>query len=93
MGATFHFTCPACTYQARVSGREDFGMVAVTTTVACSSCRKLYDVPVGEFGQQTRQPYCPKNRAHPVVVWTHPGACPRCAATLDRPEAPDQLWD
>ncbi len=32
------------------SGGHDFGMLAVTDTYICTSCKKVVDVTVGEYG-------------------------------------------
>ena len=44
MGRTFHFDCPYCHYQARVSGGADTGINCVVQTIVCLDCRRLFDV-------------------------------------------------
>jgi len=44
MGRTFHFDCPYCHYQARVSGGADCGLNCAVQTVVCLDCRQLFDV-------------------------------------------------
>lgn len=44
MGKTFHFDCPHCHYQTRVSGGADEGVSCRVQTVVCLDCRELFDV-------------------------------------------------
>ncbi len=44
MGRYYVFECGKCGYNAEVSGGPDVGMACATTTIACSTCDKLYDV-------------------------------------------------
>ncbi len=97
MGTLYDFKCESCGYIAEVSGGDDAGMNVVTTTISCGVCRELYDVVVLQVHRPelgTKEPQCPKAKAHPVRIWNSPGPCPRC----DEPLAPDPegdviLWD
>ena len=44
MGRTYHFDCPYCHYQARVSGGADTGLNCAVQTIVCLDCRQLFDV-------------------------------------------------
>ena len=44
MGRTYHFDCPYCHYQARVSGGADAGVNCAVQTIVCLDCRQLFDV-------------------------------------------------
>jgi len=44
MGRTFHFDCPHCHYQARVSGGAETGLNCAVQTIVCLDCRQLFDV-------------------------------------------------
>ena len=97
MGKRYTFKCDYCGYSAEVSGGDDAGMVGTTTTISCGVCRELYDVVVWQVRRQelgTKEPQCPKAKAHPVSIWNYPGACPRCTEPLvPDPEGIVALWD
>jgi hypothetical protein len=102
MGSLFRYRCPACKYKAEVAGESDSGFFASTVTICCSNCKKLYDVVVSQCkpNAQTEleewedvQPRCPRSSKHLWREWRHPGQCPKCGATMNRPDSPDVLWD
>lgn len=67
MGSHDQFTCTACDYSAEVSGGDDVGMMVLTTTIACETCKKLYDVEVGPLHRCSPEPAtlpkrCPASR-------------------------------
>jgi hypothetical protein len=43
MGRSYWFECPKCGYRAKVSGREDRGLIFFVQTILCRDCRELYD--------------------------------------------------
>lgn len=97
MGTSRMFTCRACGYRAEVSGGDDAGTLVLTTTVTCTICRRLYDVPVATTERLpptwTRvEPACPKDERHPVERWSHPGPCPRCGQRMRRGPV-EVFWD
>ena len=51
MGAIVLFHCPACGYQAEVSGGLDYGWLGVTHTVSCPLCRELSDMLICDTSQ------------------------------------------
>lgn len=87
----YRFTCRACGYAADVAGEVTTDFLVRTATVVCLDCRELHDVEVARR-DSTAVPYgpsaeicCPADCDHDVRSWTHPGACPQCAAPgLDR---------
>ena len=87
MGGWLEFKCGSCGYEVMVSGRDDVGFSARTTTVLCNDCEKLYDVVTfkvpGGMGTErkptgTIEPECPKSNEHAIRRWTHPDVCPKC---------------
>jgi hypothetical protein len=96
MGTLYNFGCGSCGYQAEVSGGRDAGMAQLTATIACEDCQELYDVVTSEHPfNRTRVEIplrCPKSVLHYVRLWTHPGSCPKCSASLKR-ERETVIWD
>ena len=88
MGEWFEFKCPKCGYRAEVSGGKDCGMVAVTETMICESCRELVDVQIGfaipspdnkwdkEMGR------CPECRSDDLTPWRKSRPCPKCSTKM-----------
>lgn len=99
MGMRVEFICPACGLKGLVSGGEDCGMVAATTTIYCETCETLQDALVSEvpFDTAPRQiePRCEKRKSHRIQVWNRDQPCPRCGqALLKEDEAGITLmWD
>jgi len=50
MGTTYSLKCNKCGYQVLTSAGHDYGMVAVTDTYICKTCKAMVDVMVGEYG-------------------------------------------
>ncbi len=106
MGTLYEFKCPECGYSAEVSGDDDVGMGAVTTTIACKTCKKLLDVVIseepwlvtlGEPGLSWDPDFqpkiqCKKSARHNLQRWTFPGACPKCGTMMERGEMTAR-WD
>jgi hypothetical protein len=99
MGQRFHFRCASCAYEAEVSGGPDCGMAAATQTVACSKCKKLWDVVTSHepwnYGVVTIPMKCPKSRAsaHKVTAWNRGDPCPQCGGVMRARRDPVLLWD
>jgi Zn finger protein HypA/HybF involved in hydrogenase expression len=96
MGQTITFRCTACDYGANVSGGDDAGMAAETTTVECEHCKVLMDVVIGrrEQGFVPIEPRCVNRKDHRVRRWTSPGPCPRCGATMEEDSGDEVIqWD
>ena len=103
MGQKVEFNCPGCGYEAKVSGGEDSGFISRTTTVSCSTCRRLFDVTVAKTDQmpdisrrerkwRSRPVRCPRCGKRDVTLWSHPGPCPKCGAVMEQGRV-EILWD
>ena len=44
MGTRYRYFCRKCLYEAFVSGGNDVGMTAATSTVRCYDCKEIKDV-------------------------------------------------
>lgn len=99
MGMSLDFLCPACGLEGHVSGGEDCGMVAATTTIYCETCQTLQDavvvkeryaIPVKEI-----EPRCRRQKSHPIKLWNREQLCPRCGQALleEDPNGDVVLWD
>ena len=51
MGSLYTFKCNKCNYSVQTSGEHDVGMVAVTNTYVCNSCKEIVDVLIGLHGE------------------------------------------
>lgn len=51
MGQTYTYKCHKCNYTVMTSAGKDFGMMAVSDTYICKSCKEIVDVMVGKFGK------------------------------------------
>jgi hypothetical protein len=97
MGTHYLFKC-SCGFRATVAGDFDVGDAGATATIVCKTCKKLFDVKVATVAVMPDDPIdwnpvgCPKNRNHPWRIWTYPGPCPRCGATVKLGEML-ALWD
>jgi hypothetical protein len=102
MGTLYLFRCEDCGYQAEVSGGRDVGMVSVTRTSLCRSCRELVDVPIGSYGQEgpIGDPElddglwrCPQCGGADILAGADDSLrCPRCLGVMIRGE-PTVEWD
>ncbi len=95
MGSHHAFHCSNCNYaNPQCCGGTEAGMMVTLSTVHCSTCAELYDVPVAEHGYTfTSVPIrCPKSKRHAVVRWKDPGPCPKCGTVLTN-EGVSAIWD
>lgn len=97
MGTLYQFWCESCGYGAEVSGGRDCGMASGTATVVCEICQELFDVVVSEdaISQKPDREMpirCSKSSEHPCRLWTSPGPCPKCGATMVRGKE-TLIWD
>ena len=102
MGAKYRFRCSGCGYSADVCGGPSVGEAVRMETLSCATCAKLLDVVVSE--EPWKEPpdplperlCCPRERrtSHRTSLWTAPGPCPRCGATITTDDAElILLWD
>lgn len=86
MGMLLDFVCPACGLKGHVSGGEDCGMVAATTTIYCEICGTLQDAAVVEerFAAVPKriEIRCEKVKSHRIKLWNRDEPCPRCLQGL-----------
>ena len=102
MGMWFTFVCPACGYEATVSGGPDVGMSCTTLTIHCKACQVIGDVvtkrfefqqwPTEEDEAPAALPECPADPSHEVVAWSSGGPCPKCGTAMEQDDAP-VMWD
>ncbi len=97
MGTLYQFRCESCGYEAQVSGGRDCGMASRTDTILCERCRELFDVVTSEDAISERPEReipirCPRSFTHSCRLWTSPGPCPKCGATMVRGEE-TLVWD
>jgi hypothetical protein len=88
MGEHFEFRCANCGFYAEVSGGDDAGMEAVTTTIVCEDCRRLYDVITTEMedrqNPKERALRCPVSAKHTIKRWKTGDPCTKCGKPLMR---------
>ena len=72
MGTYNEFKCPECGYTAEVTDGDDCGIVAMTKTMVCHTCRKLIDVLT------VIQPF---SKEHDPKIERDISRCPRCHGT------------
>lgn len=98
MGSWYEICCTNCGFQATSSGGRDLGMAAITQTIVCHDCHRLYDVQTGSWDfpislEEARQKLtCRQDASHRVSVWNHPGPCPVCGTALERGRQ-TAIWD
>ena len=78
MGTRFSYKCNNCDYKVMISAGHDFGMVAVTNTYICKSCKEIVDVAVGEYGKTfTKEEVNLKKRSKLDLAFYR---CPECGS-------------
>ena len=102
MGTKFKFCCDKCDYQAEVSGKKDYGMVAVVRTMHCKGCNHIVDVLVGQYGEEGKTGFpefdcdlniCPECGGDDVVVWQESKPCPKCSGKMTEDRSIIFNWD
>ena len=101
MGTRNRYFCNECDYEATVSGGNDIGMLAATSTIHCYDCEKILDVVTTD-----EEPWlamddnwvptdnqCSQSATHRVALWGYPGECPKCNNTMEIAEWNLILWD
>lgn len=96
MGYASGYRCASCGYStlAMRSGYQ-IGGRADSIGLHCHDCRELHVAKVpaesrgfealvkARRGEIPAGVTCPESPDHRISVWTHPGACPRCAEPLE----------
>ena len=101
MGTWNRYFCRKCPYEAFVSGGDDVGMAAATSTVRCYDCQEIKDVVTTEEPWLAMDKdwvptefYCDKSKSHRTELWNHPRKCPKCDRSMivDKDFSPI-MWD
>ena len=100
MGQWYRYFCGQCDYQATVSGGDDIGMGAATTTIHCHDCKEISDVVT------TDEPWlamaknwvptdyhCKHSKDHRVELWVGPSECPKCSNIMEADSTDLIIWD
>ena len=100
MGQWYRYFCCHCDYETTVSGGDDIGMGAATTTIHCHNCKEISDVVT------TKEPWlatdkdwtpteyhCERSEDHLVELWVGPGECPKCSNIMEADFNDVILWD
>ena len=100
MGTRKRHFCSQCDYEATVSGGDDVGMGAATTTIHCHNCKEISDVVT------TKEPWlatdkdwvptdyhCNRSEDHRVELWVGPSECPKCSNTMEVDLSSTIDWD
>ena len=102
MGTWYRFFCSQCDYEATVSGGNDVGMAAATSTIRCYDCEKILGVVTTEEPWLAMADdwvptdfHCTQSATHQVALWGHPGECPKCNNTMEMEIGEENLimWD
>jgi len=99
MGMNVDFICPACGLKGHVSGGDDYGMIAATTTIYCVPCDNLQDAEVEENvlaePPVRTEPHCAKHKHHRIKLWNRDEPCPRCGKALLQVDEQGEvtMWD
>jgi ribosomal protein L37AE/L43A len=79
MGTKLTFKCNNCGYWVTTSGGPDYGMVAVTETFICKSCKNIVDICVGAYGKTyTREEILQKKKGSDSGLDFY--TCPECGS-------------
>jgi hypothetical protein len=101
MGIWNRYFCRKCPCEAFVSGGNDVGMAAATSTVRCYDCEVIKDVVTTEEPWRAMENdwvpsefYCDESTSHHVELWKHPRKCPKCDCSMIIDKTyPMILWD
>ena len=90
MGTRKRHFCSQCDYEAMVSGGDDVGMGAATTTIHCHNCKEISDVVTTEEPWLATDKdwvpteyHCDRSATHRVALWVGPGECPKCSTAME----------
>ena len=102
MGTRKRHFCSQCDYEATVSGGDDVGMLAATSTIHCYDCEKILDVVTTEEPWLAMDDdwvptdyHCSQSATHQVALWGYSGECPKCNNTMEMEIGEENLimWD
>ena len=100
MGQWFRYFCGQCDYQATVSGGDDIGMGAATTTIHCHNYKEIADVVTTEEPWLATDKdwtptdyHCERSEDHLVELWEGLGKCPKCSNIMEADFNDVILWD
>ena len=100
MGTWERYFGSQCDYEATVSGGDDVGMGAATTTIHCHNCKEISDVVTTEEPSLATDKdwvptdyHCNRSEGHQVELWVGPGACPKCSNTMEVDLTSTIDWD
>lgn len=80
MGTSYTFKCNKCNYSVQTSGKLDYGMLAVTNTYICNSCKEIVDVLVGLRGEIFLKEKIKKKEYQEEIYDFKFYSCPLCGA-------------
>ena len=90
MGTWERYFGSQCDYKATVSGGDDVGMGAATTTIHCYSCKEISDVVTTEKLRLATDKdwvpteyHCARSEGHQVELWAGPAECPKCSTAME----------
>ena len=100
MGQWYTYVCDQCDYRATVSGGDDIGMAAATTTIHCHNCKEISDVVTTEEPWLANNKdwiptayHCERSEDHLVELWVGPGECPKCSNIMEADFNDVIFWD
>ncbi len=100
MGTWNRYFCRKCHYEAFVSGGDDVGMAAATSTVRCYDCQEIKDVVTTEEpwlamvkGWVPTEFNCDESKSHRTELWKHPRKCPKCDRSMIIDKDFQIMWD
>jgi len=90
MGTRKRHFCSQCDYEAMVSGGDDVGMLAATSTIHYYDCEKILDVVTAEEPWLAMSDdwvptdfHCTQSETHRVALWVGPAECPQCSTVME----------
>lgn len=99
MGSSRDYICSNCGYSAHVCGGREVGMYAVLKTFSCKECHTLFDIQIGEYGQDyadrvQEELRCPECNSSNIRPWNPIKCqCPKCGIKMKADPMSEVLWD
>lgn len=82
MGTLYTYECNKCGHSVQTSAGHDMGMLAVTDSYICTSCKEIVDVTVGAYGEtflNEELSLKELSKKHDLDFY----ACPKCGSRKD----------